>query len=902
MQKALFTLFTLLSLSAFGQGRISFEYSDTVSVTMNGQTLSLAWAGGMNSVQFGEIDLDLDGTKDMLAFDREGNRWIPFLRVQQGGATVYKYAPQYIEYLPEIQAWMVIADYNCDGKNDIFHHVNLGIGVMENTSSNGQLNFTWALGNDPYIRSHYAGNYGNLYVLSTDIPAITDVDNDGDLDILTFGGGNTVLFNENAASCGLDFTRVSNCWGGFAENALNNSVTLDACTPSAPGGNTNSTGKVQHSGSTMLIKDFTGDGLPDCLLGDVSFNNSTMVINGGTLTDAYMIGQDSTYPTNDVPVDLYIFPAFFDVDADFDGVNDLVVAPNIGGSKNTENVWFYKNHGTNAVPNLQLESRDWMQKDMMDFGEGSKPVFVDLNSDGLQDLVVSSSGKYITSGVYSSTLYYFQNTGTSQLPSFSLLDTNLGNLSSYGIGRDLHPAFADLTNDGLQDLVVGNGNGTLIYFKNTGTFASPQFTLTDANFLNFDAGENSTPYFFDIDNDGNVDLFVGERQGNINYFKGNGGTSFTLINEYFGGIDVSAPAFNGYSVPSFATVDGIDQMMIGSHTFGVVQFDSLNDVINLPPLIESTFGTDTITSVGAELTPLGTSKRTGRNQILVLASELLAAGYERGNLTSLSLEVASTGNPPMTQGLNIRLKNTLVSSLSGFDDDMTEVYNLATGFNPGWNQINFTSPFEWDGISNLLIEVCFSKNFPQINIDVKMTVTPFTSNAVGDITGWNNNTAKGCNMPYKYTSSQRPNLRLGLVPTATHIESVLKDGYFNAADFADLNGDSYPDAVLGNQSGGLIFYFGGEYQGIGLDEWLAPKAMDLAIFPNPGKDQVTISFENDQLGDKTLRIFSTTGQLVLEMESRNTEEVIKTNFLPSGLYIIEATGKQWRGVARWIKL
>ena len=901
MQKALSLLVILWSSFAFGQGRISFEYSDTATVTMDGQTLSLAWAGGMNNVQFGELDLDFDGTRDLLAFDREGNRWMPFLRTGQGATVTYKYAPEYIDQLPEIESWMVIADYNCDGKNDIFHHVNLGIGVMENTSTGGTLSFAWALGNDPYIRSHYGGNFSNLYVLSTDIPAITDVDNDGDLDILTFGQGNTVLFNENSAPCGIDYTRVSNCWGGFAENANNNSVTLNACTPKAPGGASFS-GKTQHAGASMLIKDLTGDGLPDCLLGDVSFSNATAVINGGTITDALMVSQDSTYPSNNTPLDLYLFPAFFDVDADLDGVNDLLIAPNIGSSKNTDNVWYYKNYGTNAVPSYQLNQENFLQEHMMDFGEGAKPTFVDLNSDGLQDLVVSYSGEFVTSGIYSSSLHYFQNTGTSQLPSFTLLDTNLGNLSSLGIGRDLHPAFADLTNDGLQDLVLGNQDGTLLYFKNTGTFAVPVFTLVNASFLGFDAGENSTPYFHDIDQDGNVDLFVGERNGNINYFTGNGGISFSLTNEYFGGINVSSYFFNGFSIPSFATIDGIDQMMVGSHYYGIVQYDSLNDVINLPARIEGQFGTDTITSVGQELTPLGTSKKTGRNQILISASELLAQGYERGNITSVSLEVATSGNPPMTQGLNIRLKNTLVNNLTDFDDDMEEVYNLATGFNPGWNQINFTSPYEWDGISNLLIEFCFSKNFQQNNIDVKMSTTSFASHAIGDITGWNTNTADGCTMPYKYTSSQRPNIKVGLVPTVTEIESVLKDGFYNGADFADLNNDGFTDAILGNRSGGLTFFLGEQYKHIGIEEWLAPKSMELTLYPNPGNDQLTIEFSKQQLGGKSIRIYSMTGQLLYEAESQNGTEIITTQFLSSGMYLIEATGKQWRGVSCWIKL
>ena len=894
MKKLLLSLFSLATFVSFGQGRISFHYTDTVQVKYDGAFLSLPWAGGFNNPQFGKIDLNLDGELDILVFDRSGNRWIPF-ESSGGSNPTYTYAPQHIENLPEIKEWMVLADFNCDGKVDIFHHVNAGIGLYENTSSGGSLSFSWALGTDPFIKSLKFGNYSNLYVLSSDIPAIVDIDNDGDLDILTFDQGNTVHFNENSANCGLNFEQISACWGGFAENANNNSVTLNSCTPKTEG-------KTQHQGSTLLVKDLDGNGAADCLLGDVSFTNATAVYNTGTSFNADMTSQDSTFPKLDIPVDLYLFPAFFDLDVNNDGENDIIVAPNINGSKNTENTWLYENMGTPSSPNYQRTSTGFLQEDMLDFGEGSKPTFVDLNTDGKKDLVVSSKGKFISSGVYESKLIYFINTGTILQPKFELENSNLGNIGNLSIGTDLHPAFADLTSDGLNDLVLGSADGKLIYFKNTGTFTSPQFTLTDANFLGLDFGANSTPYFFDIDDDGNVDLFVGEESGNINYLKGQGGINFTYENEFFGGINVSSGSFQGYSVPSFAVIDSTVQLMVGSSTFGVIQYDSILSVFNNQASLEYTLGTDTTSSTGFEQTPLGTSKRTGRNQILFRASELLAAGYTRGKITDISLEVVTSGNPPMTQGLTISFKNTTSNSITGFETGMTEAFNLATGFNQGWNNIPMTIPFEWDGTSNLLVEFCFSKNYPQTTIPVKMSSTSFPSNGYGDITNWNTNTAKGCLMPYKAAVNNRPNMKLKITPTVTRIDHVLKDGYRNAADFTDLNHDGIPDAILGNLSGGLTLFYGGEYNGISVPEYAETKTINFDVFPNPGYGSFTIELNEVQGGEKNMRIYNLNGQLLYSTSFYDLRKTIDVDYLKAGLYIIEVTGDDWKGFSRWVKM
>src|SRR4051812_8780602 len=50
----------------------SFAPALSIPVTVNGNTLVNAWAGGLNSPQFSEIDLNGDGIKDLFVFEAEG--------------------------------------------------------------------------------------------------------------------------------------------------------------------------------------------------------------------------------------------------------------------------------------------------------------------------------------------------------------------------------------------------------------------------------------------------------------------------------------------------------------------------------------------------------------------------------------------------------------------------------------------------------------------------------------------------------------------------------------------------------------------------------------------------------------------------------------------------------------
>ena len=72
----------LLSTIVSGQKDSLFDYRYYDSLTVldhNGDSLKQAWAGGINLAQFGRIDVDRDGRKDLVEFDRDGRNFKVFL-------------------------------------------------------------------------------------------------------------------------------------------------------------------------------------------------------------------------------------------------------------------------------------------------------------------------------------------------------------------------------------------------------------------------------------------------------------------------------------------------------------------------------------------------------------------------------------------------------------------------------------------------------------------------------------------------------------------------------------------------------------------------------------------------------------------------------------------------------
>ncbi|MEZ5045761.1 MAG: hypothetical protein R2831_02095 [Chitinophagaceae bacterium] len=95
------------------------------------------------------------------------------------------------------------------------------------------------------------------------------------------------------------------------------------------------------------------------------------------------------------------------------------------------------------------------------------------------------------------------------------------------------------------------------------------------------------------------------------------------------------------------------------------------------------------------------------NQHLILASELQAAGLSAGNITSLGIDVTVNGTLPMIN-LSVAMANTSATSMASYvSPTFTTVYTNASLMpTVGVNMLSFSTPFVWDGVSNVVIDFC----------------------------------------------------------------------------------------------------------------------------------------------------------------------------------------------------
>jgi len=553
-----------------------FQQVDHLQVFKGDRKLAYPWAGGLNSAQFCDPDLNGDGIRDLLVFEKTENRVLTYITTAPGQ---YEINRDYIRHIPAVEGWVITKDMNCDGIDDLLTYSNASIKVYRGIRVNDTLQFElWSDG------IYYPGFSGriNLYSSFVDRPAVADFDGDGDMDILTFNvTANRMTYYKNvrveeSLSCDtLAYKLYDNCWGNVFESGLDPVIEMrDTCSDkymSGRIGESTEDNVRRHAGSTLEAYDINGNGVLDVLMGDVSLSLLNYMRNEGTKEDASVLAQDTAFPSYNVPVKIYSFPWSIFLDVNHDGKKDLIVTAFEGlGVDNYDNVWYYENSGTDSV-RLSLVSRSFMVGDMLDAGENAVPALLDVDGDGLTDLIIG--GGYRKGGNISYRLHYYKNIGFKDYPAFRLADEDYLGFSNLGLGEP-HPTGGDLDGDGKKDLLVGLSDGRILFYRNQSTGndfspASPTLLKLDGNDL--DVGQYAAPYVADIDRDGRIELIVGENNGNINLFRNTASSGnitlvqltdslgkITTASQFipFGNSAVSVGDYNG---------DGKNDMIVGGY-------------------------------------------------------------------------------------------------------------------------------------------------------------------------------------------------------------------------------------------------------------------------------------------------------------------------------------------------
>ena len=357
-------------------------------------------------------------------------------------------------------------------------------------------------------------------------PTFGDLDNDGDLDLFIGNSvGNTLVFRNTAVDTFAPAVTINDNMGGVARGVMTflfsfsekvtgfdaSKITVTNGTKGAFSGSgsfytltVTPSAAAQGNITINVITTGVTDQAGNQATAPAQYTQTFDTLTAGASAPAYAARTTNPFGISDAGS--WATPSF--ADADRDGDLDLFIG-NYDG-----NTLVFRNTAAPGATAPAYAAASTNPFGITDVGLTARLAFLDADGDSDLDLFI---------GEGSGNILFFRNTANpagATAPSYAAGSTNPFGISSVGGGA--RPAFADADGDGDLDLFMGNQDGNTVFFRNTAAAgaAAPDYAAASTNpFGISDVGDGASPAFGDADGDGDLDLFIGNQGGTTLFFR-----------------------------------------------------------------------------------------------------------------------------------------------------------------------------------------------------------------------------------------------------------------------------------------------------------------------------------------------------------------------------------------------